>query len=70
MGMVSVDPRTGAPDPAGIAPRPVDIHATMLRSMGLGYEHISNLSPRILEGILRQGTSRSRYPTPGSVVNI
>jgi len=49
----NVNPTTGKPDDAnGIALRPADIHATLLHSMGLSYEHLSNQSPQLLPVIL------------------
>jgi uncharacterized protein (DUF1501 family) len=49
----NVDPTTGKPDDAaGIQLRPADIHATLLHSMGLSYDHLSNQSPHLLSAIL------------------
>lgn len=45
---------TGALDPTGGAViRPADVHATLLDSMGLGYSHLSNQSPRVISAIKR-----------------
>jgi uncharacterized protein (DUF1501 family) len=32
--------------------RPPDVHATVLESMGLSWEHLSNQDPKIIEGML------------------
>ena len=49
----NVDPTTGkADDAAGIQLRPADIHATLLHSMGLSYDHLSNQSPQLLPALL------------------
>jgi uncharacterized protein (DUF1501 family) len=49
----NVDPTTGKPDDAaGIQLRPADIHATLLHSMGLSYDHLSNQSPQMLPALL------------------
>jgi uncharacterized protein (DUF1501 family) len=49
-----LDPVKGTPDDTnGIQLRPSDIHATVLHSMGLGYDHISNQSPQLLPAILK-----------------
>lgn len=53
MGTRNVNPMTGTPDDAnGIQLRPTDIHATLLHSMGLSYDHLSNQSPQLLPAIL------------------
>ena len=45
---------TGAPDDdAGALVRPSDVHATVLQSMGLPHEHLSNQSPQIITKILK-----------------
>ncbi|MFP6683943.1 MAG: hypothetical protein VB934_04490 [Polyangiaceae bacterium] len=33
--------------------RPPDVHATVLKAMGLGSEHISNQDPKIIEAMLK-----------------
>jgi hypothetical protein len=43
---------TGQPG-TGVSLRPPDIHATVLASMGLSYEHLSNVGPQILRAILK-----------------
>ncbi|MEP7120211.1 MAG: DUF1501 domain-containing protein [Byssovorax sp.] len=49
----NVNPTTGKPDDAnGIQLRPADIHATLLHSMGLSYDHLSNQSPQMLSALL------------------
>jgi uncharacterized protein (DUF1501 family) len=49
----NVNPTTGKPDDAaGIQLRPADIHATLLHSMGLSYDHLSNQAPQLLSAIL------------------
>jgi uncharacterized protein (DUF1501 family) len=45
--------QTGQPDPDGQPLRPCDVHATVLVSMGLSYEHLSSQSPRIVQAVLR-----------------
>lgn len=41
-------------DPTGgVVVRPSDVHATLLDSMGLPYEHLSNQSPRLISAIRR-----------------
>jgi uncharacterized protein (DUF1501 family) len=44
---------TGAVDPTGQTYRPTDVHATLLKSMGLAYPHLENQFPRILSALLR-----------------
>lgn len=44
---------TGVVEDGGAPVRPADIHATLLQSMGLDYEHISNQSPRIIDAMLK-----------------
>lgn len=47
---------TGAPDDAmGEIIRPSDVHATVLASAGLPYDHISNQSPKIIKALLKSG---------------
>lgn len=54
MGARMVDPKTGMPDDFyGVKLRPVDIHATLLHSMGLSYDHLKSQSPVLLEAILK-----------------
>lgn len=49
-----VDFATGLPDDeTGVTLRPTDIHATLLESMGLSYEHLSNQSPQIIPALLK-----------------
>jgi uncharacterized protein (DUF1501 family) len=48
-----VNPTTGLPDDGGVPLRPADVHATVLQSMGLSYQHISNQSPNVLRAMLR-----------------
>lgn len=46
--------RTGAMDAAaGHLIRPPDVHATLLKSMGLSYGHISNQSPAPIDALIR-----------------
>lgn len=53
MAARNVNPTTGKPDDAGGIPlRPADIHATLLHSMGLSYDHLANQSPQLLSAIL------------------
>jgi uncharacterized protein (DUF1501 family) len=45
---------TGQPDDVTGAPvRPADVHATVLESMGLTYDHLSNQSPKLIQAILK-----------------
>jgi uncharacterized protein (DUF1501 family) len=45
---------TGTPDDeAGALIRPSDVHATVLQSMGLPYDHLSNQTPQIITKILK-----------------
>ncbi len=37
----------------GLVVRPSDVHATVLKSMGLGFEHLSNTSPRTIGRLLK-----------------
>jgi uncharacterized protein (DUF1501 family) len=53
MDVLPMNLTTGAPDEAaGHRVRPPDVHATVLQSMGLSYEHISNQSPKLIQKIL------------------
>jgi len=40
-------------DEAGVILRPADIHATVLSSMGLSYDHIANQSPQVVQAMLK-----------------
>ena len=40
-------------DPDGVVVRPADVHATVLESMGLTWDHISNQSPKLVQAILK-----------------
>ncbi len=45
---------TGQPDNAnGTLIHPSDVHASILKSMGLTYDHLSNQSPQIISALLR-----------------
>lgn len=44
---------TGEVEEGGSPIRPADIHATVLEAMGLGYDHISNQSPKIIDAMLK-----------------
>ncbi|MDP6944518.1 MAG: DUF1501 domain-containing protein, partial [Myxococcota bacterium] len=46
----TVDPATG--DPGDTLIRPPDLHATIFEAAGLPWEHLSNQSPVVMEGIL------------------
>lgn len=49
----NMNPKTGKPDDAnGIQVRPPDVHATLLHSMGVSYDHLSNQSPQLLTALL------------------
>ena len=53
MAVRNVNAMTGQPDDAnGIPLRPADIHATLLHSMGLSYDHLTNQSPQLVSAIL------------------
>jgi uncharacterized protein (DUF1501 family) len=56
MGVVPMNLATGAPEDAGgHRVRPPDVHATVLASMGLPYDHLSNQSPQLIQKILKSG---------------
>jgi uncharacterized protein (DUF1501 family) len=44
-----VDLSSGAPDDGGQPIRPADVHATVLHSMGLSYDHLANQSPLLVQ---------------------
>ncbi len=48
-----VDLATGGVSDSGELLRPPDVHATLLSSMGLGYDHLDNQDPRIISAMLR-----------------
>ncbi len=48
MGVQAWNFTTGAPDPSGKLIRPVDIHATLLDSLGYSYSHLSNQTPYVI----------------------
>jgi uncharacterized protein (DUF1501 family) len=43
----------GDDDEAGMVVRPADVHATVLESMGLDWDHISNQSPKLVQAVLK-----------------
>jgi uncharacterized protein (DUF1501 family) len=47
-----IDPESGATVENGIEIRPPDIHATLLKAMGMSYDHISNQQPKIISAML------------------
>jgi len=54
MAVRKVNLVTGQPDDAaGSLVKPADVHATVLQSMGLTYDHLSNQSPKVVEALLR-----------------
>lgn len=54
MGVRKANLTTGAADDDnGHVIRPADVHATLLASMGLSYEHLSNTSPQIIQKLLK-----------------
>ncbi len=54
MAVRKVNLVTGAPDDAGGALlKPSDVHATVLKSMGLSADHLSNQSPQVVQALLR-----------------
>lgn len=48
-----LDLKSGRATPNGITLRPSDVHATVLKSMGIAYDHIANQSPQIVEAMLK-----------------
>jgi uncharacterized protein (DUF1501 family) len=56
MGVSKIDVVTGKTvaedDDSGVIVRPADVHATLLESMGLSHDHISNQSPKIIDALL------------------
>ena len=54
MQVPAVDLATGTQvATGGVAVRPCDVHATLLKSMGMDSSHLSNQSPRLLTGLLK-----------------
>ncbi|MEJ7732308.1 MAG: DUF1501 domain-containing protein [Polyangiaceae bacterium] len=54
MGVRKANLDTGvADDDNGQVIRPADVHATLLASMGLSYDHLSNTSPQIIGKLLK-----------------
>jgi uncharacterized protein (DUF1501 family) len=54
MGVRKVNLDTGvADDDSGQVIRPADVHATLLASMGLPYDHLSNTSPQVIGKLLK-----------------
>ncbi len=54
MDAVPMNLTTGAPDPVnGHRVRPPDVHATVLASMGLTYDHIANQTPALITKMLK-----------------
>jgi uncharacterized protein (DUF1501 family) len=47
------DFNTGLLSATGLPIRPVDVHATLLQSMGLGFGHLSNQSPQVISKLLK-----------------
>ncbi len=56
MAVMPVDVSTGMPtnegDANGVVLRPADVHATVLRSMGLDDGHLDNLTPTPIDTLL------------------
>lgn len=52
MAAERIDFDTGLVSPSGHPLRPADINATVLESMGLSWEHLSNQEPRIVRSLL------------------
>ncbi len=48
-----VDMSTGQVDPNGVTLRPPDVHATVLKAMGLSYDHIENQDPVLISALLK-----------------
>jgi uncharacterized protein (DUF1501 family) len=53
MGVQTFDLNSGAPSPTGRPIRPVDVHATILESMGQRYGHLSNQNPLLIRALLK-----------------
>ncbi len=54
MGAQKFNFASGAVDAAnGLAIRPSDVHATLLKSMGLDYSHLSNTTPQTIEKLIK-----------------
>jgi uncharacterized protein (DUF1501 family) len=54
MGVRKANLDTGvADDEGGQVIRPADVHATLLASMGLSYDHLSNTSPQVIGKLLK-----------------
>jgi len=52
MSVTKMDLTSGQSSDAGALVRPADVHATVLQSMGLSYDHLLNQSPQIIQAIL------------------
>jgi hypothetical protein len=52
MDALPLDLASGKPDDAGVNLRPQDVHATLLKSMGISYDQLSNQSPREIGSLL------------------
>lgn len=53
MALQPIDLNTGSVKPDGVTIRPPDVHATLLQSMGLHYDHIENQDPQIISAALK-----------------
>lgn len=53
MGIQKVNGTTGLVDANGMLLRPPDVHATVLKSMGLSSSHLSNQSPQFINAMLK-----------------
>jgi hypothetical protein len=49
----NMDFDSGQANDSGLTVRPQDIHATLYKSMGIAYDHISNQSPNIIGAVLK-----------------
>ncbi|MSQ84767.1 MAG: DUF1501 domain-containing protein [Myxococcales bacterium] len=52
-GSQAVHLQTGNVDPNGVMIRPTDVHATLLKAAGLSYAHLTNVSPKIVQAMLK-----------------
>jgi hypothetical protein len=52
MSAVPVNLADGSTNESGVLLRPADVHATVLQSMGLAYDHLGNQTPNIITAML------------------
>jgi uncharacterized protein (DUF1501 family) len=53
MGVQPIDLASGKVDPKGVVVHPQDVHATLLTSMGLDLQPISNQNPNVISALLK-----------------